>query len=331
MKNIVVLGSNSFAGSSFVNFALNKNYKVIGISRSKEKSKLELKYKNNLLKNKNFKFYKLDINKNIVKIIEIIKRIKKPVFIIDFAGQGMVAESWDNPGLWFKTNVMNKINFIEELKKIKINRYIRISTPEVYGSSNKMLLEENTHNPSTPYALTHSSIDKYLKLQKKEFNFPALILRFSNFYGECQPIYRIIPKTIVSILKGKKLNLHGGGLSSRSFIYIDDFSNAIFKAINLRKQNQMVFNISSKEIITIRELVKKICQKMNVNYKNMVKISKDRRAKDKKYLMNSNKAKNILKWSNSTSLNQGLNNTIKWYVKNFDKIKNLNEKYIHKI
>ena len=72
-----------------------------------------------------------------------------------------------------------------------------------------------------------------------EFNFPALILRFSNFYGECQPIYRIIPKTIVSILKGKKLNLHGGGLSSRSFIYIDDFSNAIFKAINLRKQNQM--------------------------------------------------------------------------------------------
>ncbi len=331
MKNIVVLGSNSFAGSSFINYALNKNYKVIGISRSKEKSKLELKYKNNLLRNKNFKFYKLDINKNIIKIIKIIKKIKKPVFIIDFVGQGMVAESWDNPGQWFKTNVMNKINLIEELKKIKINKYIRISTPEVYGSSNRMLLEENTHKPTTPYALTHSTIDKYLKLQKKEFNFPMLILRLSNFYGEYQPIYRIIPKTIVSILKGKKLNLHGGGLSSRSFIYIDDFSNAIFKAINLRKQTQVVFNISSKEIITIKELVKKICQKMNVNYKNTVKISKDRRAKDKKYLMNSNKAKNILKWNNSTSLNQGLNTTIKWYVKNFNRIKNFNENYIHKI
>lgn len=331
MKNIIVLGSNSFAGSSFINYALNKNYKIIGISRSKEKSKLELKYKDNLLKQKNFKFYRLDINKDINKIIKIIKKIKKPVFIIDFAGQGMVAESWNNPDQWFKTNVISKINLIEKLKKIKINKYIRISTPEVYGSSSKMLLEENAYNPTTPYALTHSTIDKYLKLQKKEFNFPVLILRFSNFYGEYQPIYRIIPKTIISILKGKKLSLHGGGLSSRSFIYIDDFSNAIFKAINLKKQKQIVINISSKEIITIKDLVKTICKKMNTNYKNIVKISKDRRAKDKKYFMNSKKAKNILKWNNSISLNQGLNNTIKWYVKNFNKIKKFNENYIHKI
>ncbi len=331
MKHIIVLGSNSFAGSSFINYALNKNYKIIGISRSKEKSKFELKYKDNLLKKKNFKFYRLDINKDINRIIKIIKKIKNPVFIIDFAGQGMVAESWNNPDQWFKTNVISKINLIEELKKIKINKYIRISTPEVYGSSNKPLLEENVDKPTTPYALTHSTIDKYLKLQKKEFNFPVLILRFSNFYGEYQPIYRIIPKTIISILKGKKLSLHGGGLSSRSFIYIDDFSNAIFKAINLKKQKQIVINVSSKEIITIKDLVKTICKKMNTNYKNIVKISKDRRAKDKKYFMNSKKAKNILKWNNSISLDQGLNNTIKWYVKNFNKIKKFNENYIHKI
>ena len=331
MRNIIVLGSNSFAGSSFINYALNKNYKIIGISRSKEKSKLRLKYKNNPLKKKNFKFYRLDINKDINKIIKIIKKIDNPIFIIDFAGQGMVAESWNNPDQWFKTNVISKINLIEGLKKIKINKYIRISTPEVYGSSNKMLLEENADNPTTPYALTHSTIDKYLKLQKKEFNFPVLILRFSNFYGEYQPIYRIIPKTIISVLKGKKLRLHGGGLSSRSFIYIDDFSNAIFKAINLKKQKQIVINVSSKEIITIKDLVKTICKKMNTNYKKIIKISKDRRAKDKKYLMNSKKAKNILKWSNSISLNQGLNNTIKWYVKNFNKIKKFNENYIKKI
>ena len=331
MKNIIVLGSNSFAGSSFINYALNKNCKIIGISRSKEKSKLRLKYKNNPLKKKNFSFYKLDINNDIYKIIKIIKKIKKPVFIIDFAGQGMVAESWDKPSQWFKTNVISKINFIEELKKIKIKKYIRISTPEVYGSSSKMLLEENAYNPTTPYALTHTTIDEYLKLQKKEFNFPVLILRFSNFYGEYQPIYRIIPKTIISILKRKKLSLHGGGLSIRSFIYIDDFSNAIFKAINLQTQKQMILNVSSKEIITIKELVKKICKKMSTNYKNIVKISKDRRAKDKKYFMNSKKAKNILKWDNKISLDQGLNNTIKWYVKNFNKIKKFNENYIHKI
>jgi len=332
MKNIIVLGSNSFAGSSFINYALNKNYKITGISRSKEKSKLELKYKDNLLKQKNFKFYRLDINKDINKIIKIIKKIKKPVFVIDFAGQGMVAESWNNPDQWFKTNVISKIKLIEELKKIKINKYIRISTPEVYGSSSKMLLEENAHNPTTPYALTHSTIDKYLKLQKKEFNFPVLILRFSNFYGEYQPIYRIIPKTIISILKGKKLSLHGGGLSSRSFIYIDDFSNAIFKAINLKKQKQIVINVSSKEIITIKDLVKTICKKMNTNYKNIVKISKDRRAKDKKYFMNSKRAKNILKWKpyfeGINGFKKALHITTEWYKNNPDFYKNYSKKII---
>ena len=166
MKHIIVLGSNSFAGSSFINYALNKNYKIIGISRSKEKSKLELKYKDNRLKKKKFKFYRLDINKDINRIIKIIKKIKNPVFIIDFAGQGMVAESWNNPDQWFRTNVISKINLIEGLKKIKINKYIRISTPEVYGSSYKMLLEENVDNPTTPYALTHSTIDKF-KASKK--------------------------------------------------------------------------------------------------------------------------------------------------------------------
>ena len=108
----------------------------------------------------------------------------------------MVAESWFNPDQWFNTNVISKINLIEGLKKIKINKYIRISTPEVYGSSNKMLLEENADNPTTPYALTHSTIDKYLKLQKKEFNFPVLILRFSNFYGEYQPITELFQKQL---------------------------------------------------------------------------------------------------------------------------------------
>lgn len=330
MKNIVILGSNSFAGSSFANYALNKKFKVIGISRSKEKSEFELKYKKNPLKNKNFKFHKLDINKNINKIIQIIKKIKHPVYIIDFAGQGMVAESWDHPGQWFKTNVMNKINLIEELKKIKIQKYIKISTPEVYGSSNKKLSENDSHNPSTPYALTHSTIDKYLELQKKEYNFPVLILRFANFYGEYQPIYRIIPKTIISILKRKKINLHGGGLSKRSFIYIEDFSKAIFKAIYLKKQNEIIFNISSKEIFTIKELVNKICKKMNAKYEDVVKVTKDRRAKDKKYLMSSNKAKKILNWKNLISFDRGLDYTIDWYQKNFNKIKNLRENYIHK-
>jgi len=326
MKNIIVLGSNSFAGSSFVDFCLKKNLKIIGISRSSQKNKWELKYLTNNNINK-FKFYKININKNLDKLKKIIN---KKSTIVDFVGQGMVAESWENPHQWFETNVLSKIKLIELLKKIGVHKYIRISTPEVYGSSKKKLLETDKFNPSTPYALTHSTIDQFLTLQKKNHNFPCYILRFANFYGEYQPLYRVIPKTIISILKKRKMNLHGGGNSLRSFVYIDDFCDAIYSTIKLKQTKQFIFNISSNEILTIKKLIEIICKKMNYNFNSLIKITSDRKGKDKMYFMNSNKANTILKWKNKVSLDNGLDKTISFMINNFNKIKLLKDKYIHK-
>ena len=198
MSKVLVLGSNSFAGSCFVDYLLNKNIIVYGISRSNERK--NAKYKNN--KNiKNFKFIKADINKDLNKYKNIINK-NKFKFIIDFLGQGMVAESWDNPQHWIKTNIVSKmklINFL--LNKTFLKKYLRISTPEVYGSSNVKMKENKSYNPSTPYAITHMTIDRYLQIYQEQFNFPSIILRFANFYGETQPLYRIIPKTIFSVKK----------------------------------------------------------------------------------------------------------------------------------
>jgi dTDP-glucose 4,6-dehydratase len=326
MKQIIILGSNSFAGSSFVDYCLEKNLKVIGISRSSEKSQYELKYKNNK-KLKKFRFCKIDINKDLDKLKKIIK---KNSTIIDFAGQGMVSESWKNPEHWFQTNVQAKIKLIELLKVIKIQKYVRISTPEVYGSFKKKLTENNRHNPNTPYALTHSTIDQFLTLQKKYYNFPCIILRFSNFYGEYQPLYRIIPKTIISILKKKKLELHGNGSSLRSFIYTKDFCNAIYLALYSKKTKNFIFNISSNEILSIKKLIKLICKKMNYNFNNLIRKTSDRVGKDKIYFMNSSKAKSILRWQNDTNLSNGIDKTIIWMQKNFKKIKLLKTNYMHK-
>lgn len=326
MKQIIILGSNSFAGSSFVDYCLEKNLKVIGISRSSEKIQYEIKYKNNK-KLKNFRFYKIDINKDLHKLKKIIK---KKSTIIDFAGQGMVSESWRNPEHWFQTNVLAKIKLIELLKKIKIQKYIRISTPEIYGSSKKKLTENNRHNPNTPYALTHSTIDQFLTLQKKYYDFPCIILRFSNFYGEYQPLYRIIPKTIISILNKKKLELHGNGTSLRSFIYIKDFCNAIYLASCLKKTKNFIFNISSNEILSIKKLVQLICKKMNYNFNNLIRATSDRVGKDKMYFMNSSKAKSVLNWQNETNLSNGIDKIIILMKKNFKKIKLLKTSYTHK-
>ena len=197
MKKILILGSNSFAGSCFINFLLTKNQKVIGISRSNQ-SKLS-KYRDNK-KIKNFTFFKLDINKDLKKIEKIISKYKFE-FVIDFLGQGMVAESWNHPDHWFKTNLFSKVKLLKFLENKKyLKKYIRISTPEIYGSCKKKLTEQSKLNPSTPYALTHATIDNYLNLMYQKSNFPKVILRFSNFYGETQQLYIVIPKTKVSTM-----------------------------------------------------------------------------------------------------------------------------------
>ena len=326
MNKVLVLGSNSFAGSCFVDYLLSKNMVVYGISRSNEKKITKYKYNKNI---KNYKFIKADINKNLDKFKEVINK-NKFKFIVDFLGQGMVAESWENPQDWIKTNIVSKVKLINFLLNKKfLKKYLRVSTPEVYGSSIKKMRENKSYNPSTPYAITHMTIDRYLQIYQEQFNFPSVILRFANFYGETQPLYRIIPKTIFCIKNKKKLPLHGDGKSLRSFIYIDDFCSAIYLAMNKSKIGK-IYNVSSNEIISIKNLVKSICAIMKYDFKNLVDIKKDRKGKDYKYFMDNKLIFKDLRWKNNIGLKMGLQRTINWYLNNLNFLNKEKMVYIHK-
>ena len=227
MKKIIVLGSNSFAGSCYVDYLLNKNYTIYGFSRSLEPSKLLLKYKYNK-KIKNFKFIRFDINYNLNFLNKFLKK-NKIDYIVDFLGQGMVAESWHNPDHWYKTNILSKVKMYDLLSKNKkFKKYIRISTPEAIGDVKCLISETTKSNPSTPYAISHLTQDLTLLAYFKFNKFPFVISRFANFYGPHQQPHRIIPKTLYCIFNKKKLSLHGGGKAIRSFIYIDDFCEGFF-------------------------------------------------------------------------------------------------------
>ena len=133
LSKVLVLGSNSFGASHLIDDLLHEDFRVIGVSRSKLKSPLSLIYLEN--KNlQNFSFHQIDLLKQSERLFNLIEK-ERPEFIIDFAGQGMVAESWENPEQWFETNVLSKLKLINFLKDKKfLKKYIRISTPEVYGS-----------------------------------------------------------------------------------------------------------------------------------------------------------------------------------------------------
>lgn len=327
-KKVVILGSNSFAGANFVKRALSEGYQVLGFNRSNEGHLMFLPY-NNVLNKKNYKFIQADINKNFNEIIDNIN-IFKPNIIIDFLGQGMVAESWKNPIQWYTTNLISKIKLIEEIKlKTWLEKYIRVSTPEVYGSSEHLLLETSMYNPSTPYAISHTAIDMNLAIYFQQYNFPVIINRFANFYGPGQQLYRIIPRTIIYALMKKKLKLDGGGKSIRAFIYADDVSDALIKTINTGKIGE-IYHFSPNSFISIRELVEKICIKMNIEFNSFVEVVNDRPGKDHAYLMDSKKSRVELFWNDNISIDDGINHTYSWIKQNINDIKNLPLDYVHK-
>ena len=331
MNKILVIGSNSFSGSHFINYSLNKKYKVFGVSRSNQPNKVFLPYTNN--KNfKNFKFYKLNINKDEDQnsIINLIKtnNIK---LIINFSSQGMVHESWKFPVDWYRTNSLSIVSLVEKIKKLKIKKFLQISTPEIYGNTEKLTSEKANIHPSTPYAISRATADYHLMAIKKEFKFPVSFARAGNVYGPGQQLYRIIPKSMLCFKTNKKITIHGMGKSIRSFIHISDVVDAYFKILLFSKPGS-VYNIATDHFISIKKLVFLIKKIMSLKKsKNLIDLQKkDRIGKDRAYKLNSSKIKKELKWKSKINLEAGLLDTLKWVNQKFWTLKKYKFEYKHK-
>ena len=324
----LILGSNSFAGASLVNYLLTREQHVVGVSRSEEPSPLLLSYASN--KNiKLFQFFQYDINSNFDDLIKLIAR-EKPHYIVDFAGQGMVAESWKNPEQWYQTNFVSKVKLHNYLRRCDfLERYIRVSTPEVYGDISGAVDESQRFNPSTPYAVSHAAIDMSLQAFYQQYKFPVILTRFANFYGPYQQLYRIIPRTIIYGLLGKTLELHGGGLSERAFIHGDDVASGIDCVIKNGNIGE-TYHFSAGQTLSIKNLVKIICYAMKINFDTFTKIGPERPGKDAIYNMKTEKSAEKLQWSPKKNLEDGINETIQWLRSNLETIKTLPLEYIHK-
>ena len=160
---------------------------------------------------------------------EIIRKIKafKPTYIVNFVAQGMVAESWRQPEDWYQTNLVSQVKLHDYLRKFDfIENFLNFSTPEVYGNTAINVKENHCYFPSTPYAASKLAGDLHLFTLYKRYKFPVVFTRSANVYGIHQQLYRIIPRTIIYLKKRKKIQLHGGGKTERSFIHIKDVVNA---------------------------------------------------------------------------------------------------------
>ena len=326
---IIILGSGSFAGQATFANLVGKGFNVYGINRSKPKNKNYWEWRGSFDKEINNYWFDVNINDEVEKIVQIIKDIN-PSHIVDFMGQGMVAQSWNEPSLWYSTNIEKKAYVLEEIRKLKnFEKYVRASTPEVFGSNFKKVDVNQFFNPSTPYAVSHSAIDFHIRCIGENFNFPYAIGRFSNFYGEGQQLYRLIPKAFLSFLSGKKFILDGDGTSIRSFIYSDDFVAGINKLL-FDAAPKTEYNFSGSEEISIIDLVKVICKQTNVNFDEEVEFGPDRKGKDLVYRLDTTKSKKELGWEPEISLSQGTNKVHEWISRNFDYLSKESWEYVHK-
>jgi dTDP-glucose 4,6-dehydratase len=329
MKNrFLIIGSNSFSGAQFIKYLLQNDCEVVGISRSEEINAVYLPYKWEKLEG-NFRFHQIDINHQLDKLIDIMVDFK-PEYIVNFAAQGMVAQSWETPQDWYQTNVVAQVKLHDQLRKLKfIKKYVHVTTPEAYGSTEGWIKESFLFSPSTPYAVSRAACDLHLMSFFKAYQFPVVFTRAANVYGPGQQLYRIIPRTMLYARLGKKMNLHGGGSSIRSFIHMNDVSSATFKIATNGIPGES-YHISTNDKISIRGLVEKICDLTSTSFSDLVNVSDDRLGKDQAYLLDSNKLRNDFSWQDEIGLNEGLTDTLTWVDNNLDLLEKLPADYIHK-
>jgi dTDP-glucose 4,6-dehydratase len=242
----------------------------------------------------------------------------------------MVAESWKNPDHWMMTNVVSTVRLHERLRTLDfLERYVHVTTPEVYGSTDGFIREDARYNPSTPYAVSRAAADMSLKTYFDAYGFPVVLTRAANVYGPGQQLYRIIPRTILFVLIGRKLQLHGGGHSRRSFVHVRDVSSATWRIATEAPAGE-TYHISTPEIVTVRELVERICRKLDVAFEDHVEVAGERLGKDAAYLLDSSKLRTTLGWKDEVGLDAGLDECIAWVQSNLDDLRRQPFDYVHK-
>ncbi|WP_375596536.1 GDP-mannose 4,6-dehydratase [Algihabitans albus] len=327
-ERFLVLGSNSFSGATFCDYLAGRGYDVLATSRSPEPHPAMLPYKWQQREGA-VRFERIDINHDLEALEGLLKR-ERPTHVVNFAAQSMVGQSWDHPDDWMRTNVVSTVRLHNLLRAYDgLERYVHVTTPEAYGSTDGWVREDHPYNPSTPYAVSRAAGDMSLKTYVDNFGFPAVSTRAANVYGPGQQLYRIIPRTIVAAMTGQKLRLDGGGKSVRVFIHMTEVSDATFR-VALQGKPGDCYHISGYELVSIRDLVEIILDQLGASFDDCVEIGPERPGKDTAYMLDSFKIRTELGWRDTISLREGVADCIAWAKRFEAELPKLPSQYVHK-
>ncbi len=307
---ILITGGAGFIGINFTHYILTNytDYSVIVLDIMNYSSNPEAI--NQLKKFRNFNFIKGDIrNPDLIN-----KVINKVNVVVNFAAESHVDRSIMTPSIFFDTNIKGTVNLLNASLKYKIDRFIQISTDEVYGSVNKgRSKEKDALRPTSPYSSSKASADLISLSYYKTFGLPVIITRSSNNFGPYQHPEKFIPLFITNALENQKLPLYGDGKNIRNWIYVEDNCRGIDTVLHKGIPGE-IYNIGGDvetKNIDIANYILNILGKE----KKLIQYVGDRPAHDRRYALDSGKLKK-LGWKNKLNFMEALKKTIEWYVEN---------------
>ena len=329
MTKYAVIGSNAFSGQDFVDLLLDDpNAEVIGISRSEERPDYLLRYKERADLSA-FSFHQLDMNTQAAELLELLDR-ERPEYIVNFAAQSEVGPSWQHPEHWFETNTVGLSKLVKHLTDCDyLQKYLHISSPEAYGSADGFLTEDTQDNPSTPYAASKAAADMINAVYHREFGFPVTTVRATNVYGARQQLFKIVNRAIIYAKSGRKLRLDGGGVAVKSYIHVRDVSRGELAILHHGLTGER-YHLSPDGGISIADLVRIICDSVGVSFEEFTEIGPERPGQDAAYLIDSSKAREKFAWEPSISLEEGIDECVRWIETYWRDIKNTELEYRHK-
>jgi dTDP-glucose 4,6-dehydratase len=308
MKKILVSGGAGFIGSEFVRQGVARGYTIVVVDK--------LSYAGDLVRVREIAeeitFHKVDIADK--EGIEEIFRREKPDAIVHWAAESHVDRSIDDASPFLETNVKGTQVMLDAAKDAGVERFVNISTDEVYGDLKEEgeFLETTPLNPSSPYSVSKASADMLGRAYHRTYGLPVITVRPSNNYGPWQYPEKLLPVVVLKAFRNEKIPVYGEGINIREWLYVADCADAVFTLLEKAEPGD-IYNVGSGEEKRNIEVVKTILKLIN-KPDNLIEFVQDRPGHDFRYSLNSEKIHEKIGWEHKVSFMQGIEKTVQWYL-----------------
>jgi len=312
---ILITGGAGFIGSAFTKLAVKKGMEVAVLDALTYAGDLERLHE----VKEQYVFYHADLTDR-EKVFNIFEDFR-PEVVVHFAAESHVDRSILDPLSFVRSNVEGTLNLLDASKEFKVERFINISTDEVYGElgDDGQFTEESPLAPNSPYSVSKASADMLGRAYYRTYDLPVITLRPSNNYGPWQYPEKFIPVVILKALKNEPIPVYGNGFNVRQWLYVEDCASAVMVAIEKGKVGE-VYNIPGPDERKNIEVVKTILRLMG-KPESLITFVKDRPGHDFRYSMSLDKVKRELGWEPKTRFEEGIKSTIEWYINNLEWVK----------